>query len=357
MKKLLVLFLLLVPYSALAGQEIGSAVGVVQSVNPRQCSEEELVSNFLADGREVQCMTLLVKLEGGQQVAAENVVQSALDTEVGKGTKVVLYTMKQDGKTIYAVRDYDHLGGMGWGVVVLVLGVVMIGGWKGVKALLALGVGLALIFGVLMPLLLQGWSPIWLTLVVGAGVAAVSLFILNGWRRKTLVMTLGTVGGVGVATVCALVFGWWAQVGGLGTHEVRDLALIMPGLDFQGLLFAGMVLGSLGAVMDTAVSITSAMGEVRRANKKYDFQQLWEAGMGVGRDIMGSMMNTLVFAYVGSAYAVIFTFMALGELGFWEIVNLGFISEEMVRSLVGSFGLLATIPITAVLNATISVEE
>lgn len=354
MKKLfLFLVLLFVPMLVNAETQIGSVEATITSVNFRECTDEESSNDFLKVGESVKCYNLLAKLdETGEEVAFQHVVQSPADPQVEKGTKVVLYTTTdENGKVTYAVRDYNHMSGIFWTFVIFIIAVLAVGRWRGVRALLSLGLSLVLIFYFLMPLLLEGYPPLWTTLVFSIAITIISLVIISGVNFKSTVMILATSTGLLTATILAVLFGNLAQVTGLSTEEIRGLVFFYPDLNYQGLLFAGIMLGSLGAVMDVAVSITSALYEIAQNSRRLNFQQYFQAGMGVGKDILGSMVNTLIFAYVGSAYATIFTFMALGELTFWQIINLGFISEEIMRSLVGSLGLLATIPASAFLGA------
>ncbi len=353
MKKIfLALILMLMPSLASAEAIIGSLPATITSVNFRECTEDEKTNNFLVIGEEVQCYNLLAKLEDGKEVVLTHVVQSPTDPKVEKGTEVVLYTQTdEDGNVTYAVQDYDHSSGLFWCFAIFILAVILVGRFRGVRALFSLAMSLFLVFYFLMPLLLEGYPPLWTTLVFSILITVFSLLIIGGINLKSTVMILATSSGLVTATLLAVLFGYWAQLTGLSTEEIRGLVYYYPELNYQGLLFAGVMLGTLGAVMDVAVSITSAMHEMSENAHKFGFQRYFHMGMEVGEDILGSMINTLIFAYAGSAYATIFTFMAVGQLTFWQILNLGFISEEIIRSLVGSMGLLITIPASAFLSA------
>lgn len=347
-------FFILFPSLASAG-EIGSVQGVIKSAIPRDCTEAELTSDFAKTNQTTECYNLLIELNDKKEITIDHVVQSPIDIDAFPGAPVTLYTQTdQSGSTIYGVSDYNHKTGLILLLTFFLISILIIGGIKkGLKTILSLAVSLVIIFGIFIPLIIAGHSPLLLTFFAGGLITIITLIILNGFRQKTFIMTLGTLGGLGVALLFALIFGQISLLTGFGTEEVRNLAFLHPEFDYRGLLFAGIVLGALGAVMDTAVSITSSMLEIKKEVKKANFNKLWTSGMSVGRDIMGSMTNTLIFAYVGSAYAIILTFIILGQLTFGEIINLGFISEEIVRSLVGSLGLIFTIPITAFIGAFI----
>ena len=154
------------------------------------------------------------------------------------------------------------------------------------------------------------------------------------------------LGAILIATIFSLLINNFSHLNGLGTEDMRIFAINNPNFNFQGILFAGIIIGALGAIMDVAVSISSGLQEVRNHKPNIGFQELLSSGMNIGRDIMGSMLNTLIFAYVGVSIAIILIISQNG-IGLIEFLNYGFVTEEIVRSLIGSLGLLATIPVTA----------
>jgi len=234
--------------------------------------------------------------------------------------------------------------------VMFILGVLALGGKSGIKALLSLFVSLLLIFFVLIPLVSRGFNAILLAILISFLVTLVSVSIILGRSRQSYAAIAGTLGGVVFASFLAFLSGKMSHLSGFGTEDARILAVNLPQINFESILFAGMIIGSLGAVMDTAVSISSGLSEVKKADSQISFGQVFDAGMNIGRDILGSMLNTLIFAYVGASFSLVI-FLANSESGLLEILNYGFISEEIVRSLAGSFGLLSSIPLTSLAAA------
>ncbi len=338
--------------------KISSAKGLILKVESRTKDSDELDFLMQPEGMAVpekfEEQNLEVRIlsgaEKGKIVEIANDLQgNPYDVKVKAGDKVFLYAEQRVGQpTEYFVQDHWHLDGlMIWGAVFLVL-VLIFGKKKGIKALLTLGLSLLLIFGVLIPQVQAGYSPVLVTLLIALAVTLITILILTGFTRKALTAILGTMGGVITATIFAYLVGFSTHLSGLGTEDGRILALHFPDLNFQGLLFSGMIIGALGAVMDVAISIASGLEEVKKHNHRITTKELASSGMAIGRDIFGSMLNTLIFAYAGASLALILLFSAF-KTDLVELLNYGFISEEIVRSLVGSFGLLATIPLTAVI--------
>lgn len=235
---------------------------------------------------------------------------------------------------------------------VFVLLLIVLGGKKGVKAIISLAITGGAIFFIMLPLLFQGHDPIITTIIVSAAVSIITLFIIAGKNRKTLSAIIGTTGGVIVAGTLALIAGTAAQLTGFSDEEMQTLLFIPQQMNFnyQGILFAGMIIGALGAVMDVGMSIASAVEEIKNANPSLGIFSLIRAGMNVGRDIMGTMANTLILAYTGGAIPLMLVFMAY-QTPLIRIINLDLIATEIVRALTGSIGLIAAVPITAVAAA------
>ena len=186
--------------------------------------------------------------------------------------------------------------------------------------------------------------------IVCALSSAFTIFVVSGRNRKTITAILGTVGGVLSAALIALLIGQWAKLTGLGNEEAQLLAYVpqFRQLDYKGLLFAGIIIGALGAVMDVAMSIASSMSEIEQIHPKISNKELFKSGMNVGRDIMGSMSNTLILAYVGSSIQVLLLFYSF-NVSTYAIINMDHMASEIIRAMAGSIGLVLAIPITALI--------
>ncbi len=273
------------------------------------------------------------------------------DFLIEEGQEVIVVTLGEEGSFEQAyVQDLARDRGVYYLLGVFVLGLLVVGRMKGVKTIITLAVTILLIFQVLLPLLLLGYSPIFLA-VGTAGLAITStLFIIGGLNLKSLVAILGTFGGVILAGIMAFWAGSMARLTGFGTHEAQMLYFMDHTIDFRGLLFAGIIIGSLGAITDIGMSVASAATEIKQARPEVSFKELFGGALNVGRDIMGTMANTLILAYVGAATPMLLLVMGY-QIDWLKMINMDLIATEFVRGVAGSIGLIAAVPLTAVLAA------
>ncbi|MEW6727132.1 YibE/F family protein [Desulforudis sp. 1088] len=274
----------------------------------------------------------------------------AYDMVFKRGDEVLLQVQASGGEIVDAyIADYVRERHLVYLAVAFVVLLAALGGIKGAKSIVALGITGVAIATVLLPLLLKGHNPIAVTVLVAAAVTAVTFVIIGGWTKKSLAAVIGTTGGVVLAGVLALAVGHAAHLTGFSEEEAAMLMYIPQGVDFdiKGLLFAGIIIGALGAVMDVGMSIASAMDEIKKVNPAISLIRLVQAGMNVGRDIMGTMANTLILAYTGAAIPLMLVLMAY-RTPLVKVINLDLIATEVVRALAGSIGLIIAIPITAV---------
>ena len=235
---------------------------------------------------------------------------------------------------------------------------IIFGGIKGLKSIITLFLTGIAIVKILLPMILKGYDPILISLGICAAVTTITLIIISGFNKKTLCAIVGTTGGVVVAGIMALSMGSLAKLTGLGNEEAQMLLFLPQNIDFnfKGLLFAGIILGALGAVMDVGMSIASAMHEIEQTNPSILTKDLIKSGMNVGRDIMGTMSNTLILAYTGGSLHMMLLLMA-HKIPFSEVINWDMIASEVVRALAGSIGLIFAIPITAIVSGYIGRDK
>ncbi|CCO07989.1 YibE/F family protein [Desulforamulus hydrothermalis] len=287
----------------------------------------------------------------GQTVSFFHVVpdQPGLAVHVKPGDEVILSVEVEGKKIVNAfVTDYARDKKLYYLAGLFALLMALVGGIKGVKSVLSLAVTGVGIFYVLLPLLFKGHNPLLMTVLVAAVMTTATMILVHGFNRKTLAGVIGTTSGVIAAGILAMLVGAAAHLTGFSSEEMQMLLYIPQQVkfDYQGLLFAGMIIGALGAVMDVAISIAAAVEEVQKANPALDTRALMQAGINVGRDVMGTMANTLILAYTGSAIPLILIFMAY-QMPFLKIINLDLIATEIVRALTGSIGLILAIPVTS----------
>jgi uncharacterized membrane protein len=238
--------------------------------------------------------------------------------------------------------------------LVFVALVVVLGRWHGVRALIGLGLSLAIIVEFLAPALLDG-HPLVLTALVGAlAVMIVTIVLSHGVGLKSLAAMLGTAGALLLTTLLAVIAVRGADVTGLSSDQAALLlAGVEGGLSLQGLVVAGMVIGALGVLDDVTVSQASTVLALRRANAALGFGRLLREALAVGRDHLGATVNTLVLAYAGAALPILLIFNTAGT-PFGDAVNREPVAEQVIAMLVGSIGLIAAVPLTTAIAALLA---
>ncbi len=233
---------------------------------------------------------------------------------------------------------------------VLVVAVLALGARHGAGALAGLGASLVVLLAFVLPALVDGRPPLPVALVGASLIGYLALYITHGFRRLTTLALLGTLASLGLTAVLSTLAVNLAAFSGLASEESIFLTLLEGQIDFRGLVLAGIVLGTLGALDDVTVTQASAVGELRAVNPDMSTKQLFRSGLRIGRDHVAASVNTLVLAYAGAALPLLLLFV-LSNQSLGDIANGEVIAVEIVRSLVGSLGLVAAVPITTWLAA------
>jgi len=278
----------------------------------------------------------------------------AFDIPVKVGDKVVVVIEELEDNIQVSIVEYVRKDYIVYLCLVFVVLIVLIGRMKGVKATITLAITMFAIVKILLPMILKGANPIPITILIAIGITIITMFIIGGFNSKSIAAIVGTTGGVLTAGLIAYWIGSKVRLTGLSSEEATMLLFIPQGIkfNFRSLLFSGIIMGSLGAVMDIGMSIASAMEEIYKANEDMTRKELFTSGMNVGKDVMGTMTNTLILAYTGSSIPLLLLFMAY-ETSMIKILNLDMVATEIIRSLAGSIGLILTIPITALVASTL----
>jgi len=327
----------------------------------RNTEKEQMVPDW-GDGYSIIYQDVKIKIlagkHKGETIIAENVIDERfvykLVVEVGDEVLIYVNEDEEGNITEAFVAEIYRQKYLGYLVALFLIVLLVLGRVKGLKTIITLALTGLAVLKILLPGLLAGYDPIFLTVLVCAGVTACTLFLISGVNKKTIAAILGTTGGVLAAGIIAFIFGSLTKLSGLGEEEAQMLAFISHGngFDFPGLLFAGIIIGSLGAVMDVGMSISSALYEMEQIKPEISTRELLSAGMNVGRDIMGTMSNTLILAYTGASLPLLLLFMA-NAIPVEQFLNWDMISSEVVRTLAGSIGLILTIPLTTLVSAVL----
>ena len=279
-------------------------------------------------------------------------IYTNVDARVGTRIIVRLDADEQGQPYVLSIPNYNRVP-MLLGLMAVFAGLlVLIGRRKGVMALIGLVYTLACLWFILVPMILRGADPVLVTVVIVALTTAASLLLLTGLSRKTLCATLGCVGGVAAAGLFAAAAGTVSPINGFNLPEAEELVLRAAdqGLQISGLFVSGILVASLGAVMDVAMSIASACWELRQVDPRLPRTALFRSGMNIGRDAMGTMANTLILAFAGSSLNTLLLCQVY-DYPLIQIFNADAIAVEMIRGVAGSIGILLTVPLVALLSA------
>jgi uncharacterized membrane protein len=248
------------------------------------------------------------------------------------------------------VTDLRRLGALGWLALVFVGGVLLVGRWRGLRALVGLGLSLWVVIGFMLPAILAGSSPPIVALVGGTAILLLTLYLSHGLNAMTTAAAVGTIGALVVTVVIALVAIDGTRITGFASEEAVFARFALGELDLRGLVLAGLIVAALGVLDDVTVSQASTVFTVHEADPSQSFGQLVARGMRVGRDHIASVVNTLFLAYAGASLGLLVLFSTSG-LPVRELVNTELVAVELVKTMVGSLGLLAAVPLTTVIAA------
>jgi uncharacterized membrane protein len=306
-----------------------------------------------------RCLTARFRLlEGpdGGHVTTVELPASGRAASLGVGSTVVLGHQPDVPGFEYVFLDADRRTPLVWLTVVFVAAVILLGRWRGLSALVGLAATLLVLFLFVVPAILDGRDPLTVSLVGSVVIAFAALYLSHGVGLQTTVALLGTVGGLVCTAILASVFMGLAHITGLASEEALFLTALGTNIDLRGLILGGMMIGALGAIDDMTVTQAAAVWELRAADPSMTPRKLHRAGMRIGRDHVASTVNTLVLAYAGASMPVLILFVLSGQ-PIWTVASGEIVATEIVRTLVGSVGLVASVPITTWLAArTVAVE-
>ena len=273
--------------------------------------------------------------------------------ELEVGDKVTVQIIEDEqGNTTATVLDVVRHEKIIILFVLFLASVLIIGGKKGLKAILGLLFTILIIYFVMIKGIFKGSDAIE-NAIFSSIIIIVGTFILIGDKidKKIMTAAIGTFGGVLSAGIIAAIFNNLAKLTGAGEDAIQlSINMTTITFNFRDLLFAGIIVSALGACMDVGMSIASSLDEIKMKNPDITWQELWKSGMNIGRDVIGTMTNTLILAYVGGSLTLILLFMA-SNMSLLEILNKETIAEQVISALAGSMGVVFTVPITAIVYA------
>lgn len=284
-----------------------------------------------------------------------NYMSALYNIDCQPGTKVIVrFDAREDGSFNVAIYNYDREAVLVGAIVVFMLLLCVIGGKKGFMSLVSLGYTLLMLFFVLIPALYYGAPMLPTTIGIIIMTNLICFGLIDGVNRKTISGFLGTSAGVLFAGLFAYVMGKVTHITGFQTTEAESLLLECYdfGLKITDIFTAGILISALGAVMDVAMSIASAIHELATINPELTAKELFRSGMNIGRDAMGTMSNTLILAFVGSSLSTIIMIYSY-QLPLTQLWSTDLVAREVIQGISGSVGIIMTVPFVTLFAATI----
>lgn len=316
-----------------------------------------------AEGRRVGTQELEIRILTGTHkdeiMSLTNYMSALFNVDLEKGDNIIVRIMTDENGAYYAsVFNYDRGMVIGGFVLIFFVLLAVLGGKKGIGALLGLLFTLACVWFILIPALIIGLPIIAVTVGIIIITSVCALILLNGISEKTWCAILGCVIGVITAGAIAALVGHITPINGFNMSEAENLILYGAdkGLKISGLLVCGVLISALGAVMDVALGIASSVNELSLQNHKAKAKELFRSGMNIGKDAMGTMANTLILAFAGSSLNMLILVQTY-DIPFRQLINTDYICIEIIQSISGAMGILLTVPIVAFISARLMTRE
>ncbi|WP_308294701.1 YibE/F family protein [Streptomyces sp. JJ66] len=303
-----------------------------------------------------ECRLLTVEVTSGPHTGREftEVLTPDATRRPDTGQDVVVaYAPQAPEELQYSIVDMDREVPMVLLAALFAVVVVAVGRLRGLLALVGLVVTFAVLTLFILPAILQGSNPLLVAVVGGSAIMLVTLYLTHGLTARTSVAVLGTLLSLILIGLLGSLFIGWAELSGNTDDQTALVHSLYPDIEIRGLLLASVLIGSLGVLDDVTVTQTSAVWELKQADPKASWRRVYGAAMRIGRDHIASVVNTLVLAYAGAALPLLLLF-SVAEASVGRVATSELVAEEIVRTLVGSIGLVASVPLTTGLAALVA---
>lgn len=351
---ILIMVLVITPVFAVEDAQLDkpvlkSEVGQVQSVE----TFGNISSSPTGELKQVKQIVEVKVLTGshrGEKVLIDNMLMGnpAYDIKLKKGDKLILHAEQADGGETFFIADKYRAGALYFLSGLFFALLLIVGRKKGLFSLISILVTLGLIFWALTPLILSGMNPILATVLICVFASVIAIYLVGGFNPKSTAAILGTVLSLAIAGILSIFSIKFASLTGFSSEESMFLFSAHPDLNFVGVLASAMIIGALGAVMDIGMSISSTVNELFSSNSEMTVRELFSSGMNVGRDIIGTMANTLILAYLGGALSLV---LLSSNIDLQKFFNLNQVATEISAALIGSIAIVLCVPITAIIAA------
>lgn len=264
---------------------------------------------------------------------------------------VVSMSENLEGNKIFYITDYVRRGSLLWLFIIFAALTVIIGRWRGLTSLIGMGISFVVIFMFILPQILAGRDPVLVSIAGSLFIIPIIFYLSHGINKKTTIAIFGTLVALMVTGILANIFVEASRLTGFASEEASFLQVAKEGaVNIKGLLLAGIIIGVLGVLDDVTVAQAAVVQQLKQANTNLNSSQLYKRAMDVGQDHIASMVNTLILVYTGAAMPLLLLFIN-NPHPFSEVINYEIVANEVVRTLVGSIGLILAVPITTYIAA------
>ena len=345
-------------YSKFNSETLHYVKGKVTSVTSERL-EQDAADPSLYLGEQEVVVEILEGDKKGEQVEIDNYLTQVHNIRVSNNQRVIVCADTPENATpYYTIFNYDRTLPLWMLIGVFALVVILVGKRKGVRALLGVAFSLLTVVLFLAQAIFHGFSPIAVTLLTVLLSTAATLLLLNGFSRRSAVGALATLAGVCVTGMIFAVFAWVLHLSGYNSDTAEELLLVRDatGLSVRPLLLAGVLISALGAVMDVAVSLAAALEELVTVNPNLTRKELMRSGLNIGKDMIGTMSNTLILAFAGTALNTMISLLAFGYQ-FRQLFSSDYLAIELTQGLCATLGVVLTVPIAAGISAALFIKQ
>ena len=317
---------------------------------------EIIQDNVQENGSRIGDQVVSVRLSSGThagEIITANCPNGMLfGTVCRPGMDVIIISSRVGALHIFTVYNIDRSWPIALYIGIFLILLCLIGGKKGIKSAIALVFTFICFILLFFPMIMKGIGPGIAAVITSSLILTATIYLINGWTRKSCAAVLSSFGGILTAAVAAVIFGYAASLSGYNVSNIETLLFVgqNSSIDVGQILFAGILFASLGAVMDIAMDVSSAIEELRKHTPNLPPSVLFAAGMSVGRDVMGTMATTLILAFFGGALGIWVLDYAY-NLPFLQLINSNDVGIQIMQGLSGSFGVIFTVPMAAALSA------
>lgn len=323
-------------------------------------STEEEINGTLYKKQDLKVEILNGDRKGEQiEVLGSNSINLDKSQTYREGDRLIISENKYSNEITYSVYDRDRINGIFIVIGIFFLFAMIVTKLKGLGSIIGLFLSILVLMSYILPAIIKGQDPLWVTLIGTLFIASISLFMAHGFRLRTTIAFISLM----ITFIFSYFVSWFfanislmfgaGEEGAFYTqYLIQDLNNVT--IDLKGLYLAGIMIGMLGVLDDVTIAQSSALDEIKRANPKIKFKQLYQAGVSIGREHIASLINTLALAYVGASLPLFLTlYVNERNAPLWVIFNSEYISQEIIRTMAGSFAIVLAVPITTFISAKI----